>query len=214
MTERLKIDAYGRVTEPATLVIERLLPGPASRIWAYLTDADMRRKWLADGEMVILLEREAELSLIGQAMAALGYVELRQEKRIYDATPGMLMQVADEHRHAELDRRGDSDRPGGHQPRDERETDDEDGAPRRRVRAGREHRRQHRHDDAGGDGRDRADRAADGSEQRPDPPPRPLEELLADTELLTSVLTYHVINTKVDSTKITGAKGEVKTVWR
>lgn len=51
MTERLAIDPYGRLTEPATLTIERLLPGPASRIWAYLTDADMRRKWLADGEM-------------------------------------------------------------------------------------------------------------------------------------------------------------------
>lgn len=32
-----------------------------------------------------------------QALAALGYVEVRFEQRIYDATPGMLMQVIDEH---------------------------------------------------------------------------------------------------------------------
>ncbi len=51
MTQRLDINPYGRVTEPATLVIERLLPGPASRIWRYLTEGDMRRQWLADGAM-------------------------------------------------------------------------------------------------------------------------------------------------------------------
>ncbi len=51
MTERLDINPYGRLTEPATLVIERLLPGPASRIWRYLTDGEMRRKWLASGAM-------------------------------------------------------------------------------------------------------------------------------------------------------------------
>ncbi|WP_442855999.1 SRPBCC family protein [Agrobacterium sp. RAC06] len=51
MTERLDINPYGRLTEPATLVIERLLPGPASRIWSYLTDGEMRRKWLAAGAM-------------------------------------------------------------------------------------------------------------------------------------------------------------------
>jgi uncharacterized protein YndB with AHSA1/START domain len=51
MTERLGINPYGRLAEPATLVIERLLPGPASRIWRYLTDGEMRRKWLAAGAM-------------------------------------------------------------------------------------------------------------------------------------------------------------------
>lgn len=44
-------DAYGAVTEPATLTIQRLLPGPIERIWAYLTDSDLRRQWLAAGEM-------------------------------------------------------------------------------------------------------------------------------------------------------------------
>lgn len=51
MTELLEMDTYGRVAEPATLVIERRLPGPPSRIWSYLVDADKRRLWLADGVM-------------------------------------------------------------------------------------------------------------------------------------------------------------------
>lgn len=44
-------DAYGVLTEPDTLTIQRLLPGPAERVWAYLTESDLRRRWLASGEM-------------------------------------------------------------------------------------------------------------------------------------------------------------------
>jgi uncharacterized protein YndB with AHSA1/START domain len=51
MNECATPDAYGALTEPATLKIQRLLPGPIERIWAYLTESDLRRKWLAAGEM-------------------------------------------------------------------------------------------------------------------------------------------------------------------
>jgi len=44
-------DAYGALIEPATLKIERLLPGPIERVWAYLTESDLRRQWLAAGQM-------------------------------------------------------------------------------------------------------------------------------------------------------------------
>ena len=43
--------AYAELVEPATLQIERLLPGPMERVWAYLTDSTLRRQWLAAGEM-------------------------------------------------------------------------------------------------------------------------------------------------------------------
>ena len=43
--------AYGVVSEPATLTIKRRLPGPIERVWSYLTESDLRRKWLAAGEM-------------------------------------------------------------------------------------------------------------------------------------------------------------------
>lgn len=44
-------DDYGTLTEPTTLKIERLLPGPVERIWDYLTQSDLRRQWLASGDM-------------------------------------------------------------------------------------------------------------------------------------------------------------------
>jgi uncharacterized protein YndB with AHSA1/START domain len=33
------------------LRIQRLLPGPIERVWAYLTESDLRRQWLASGTM-------------------------------------------------------------------------------------------------------------------------------------------------------------------
>ena len=51
MTEIATLEAYGVLTEPTTLRIERLLPGPIERIWAHLTASDLRRKWLAAGDM-------------------------------------------------------------------------------------------------------------------------------------------------------------------
>jgi uncharacterized protein YndB with AHSA1/START domain len=44
-------DDFGVLTEPATLTIQRVLPGPIERVWAYLTQSDLRRQWLAAGEM-------------------------------------------------------------------------------------------------------------------------------------------------------------------
>ncbi len=46
-----KPDVYGELIEPTTLRIQRLLPGPIERIWAYLTDSKLRSKWLAAGQM-------------------------------------------------------------------------------------------------------------------------------------------------------------------
>ncbi len=51
MNELATPDAYGALSEPATLTIRRVLPGPMARVWAYLTESDLRRKWLAAGTM-------------------------------------------------------------------------------------------------------------------------------------------------------------------
>ena len=51
MNEFTALDAYGVLTEPATLKIQRLLPGPIERVWAYLTESELRRQWLAAGQM-------------------------------------------------------------------------------------------------------------------------------------------------------------------
>ena len=61
MTDLAALDAYGVLTEPATLTIRRLLPGPVERVWAYLTRSDLRRQWLAAGEMEMTVGAPVEL---------------------------------------------------------------------------------------------------------------------------------------------------------
>lgn len=61
MTERSTLDAHGVLTEPATLKIQRLLPGPIERVWAYLTESELRRQWLAAGRMEMKVGAPFEL---------------------------------------------------------------------------------------------------------------------------------------------------------
>lgn len=43
--------SYAVLTAPDTARLQRLLPGPIERIWAYLTEGELRRQWLAAGDM-------------------------------------------------------------------------------------------------------------------------------------------------------------------
>jgi uncharacterized protein YndB with AHSA1/START domain len=43
------------LVEPGTVKMERLLPGPVERVWAYITESDKRAKWLAAGEFDLRL---------------------------------------------------------------------------------------------------------------------------------------------------------------
>lgn len=53
---------YATLTAPNTVRIERLLPGPIERVWAYLTDSDLRRQWMASGEMEMQVGAPFELT--------------------------------------------------------------------------------------------------------------------------------------------------------
>ena len=49
------------LVEPGTVKLERLLPGPIERVWAYITESDKRAKWLAAGEFDLRLGGRIEL---------------------------------------------------------------------------------------------------------------------------------------------------------
>lgn len=63
---------FGTVTAPGTVQLERLLPGPIERIWAYLTEPDKRAKWLAGGAM--------ELRVGGSVKLEFRHADLSAEK--------------------------------------------------------------------------------------------------------------------------------------
>lgn len=61
MNDMIAVNAYAVQTEPATLKIERRLPGPIERAWSYLTESDLRRRWLASGRMEMKVGSSFEL---------------------------------------------------------------------------------------------------------------------------------------------------------
>jgi uncharacterized protein YndB with AHSA1/START domain len=61
MTKLATLEAYGELIEPLTLKIQRLLPGPVDRVWAYLTESELRRQWLASGQMETKADTPFEL---------------------------------------------------------------------------------------------------------------------------------------------------------
>src|SRR3954464_8400657 len=43
-------DAFAQPVGTDAIRIERVLPGPRERVWRYLTEPELRRKWLAAGD--------------------------------------------------------------------------------------------------------------------------------------------------------------------
>ena len=63
------------LVEPRTVRLERLLPGPVERVWAYLTDSRKRATWFAGGEF--------DLRIGGRVRLEFNHASLSHEK----ATP-------------------------------------------------------------------------------------------------------------------------------
>ena len=53
---------FGVVTAARTVRMERVLPGPIERVWAYLTDSEKRGRWLAAGPMELRVGGQVELT--------------------------------------------------------------------------------------------------------------------------------------------------------
>lgn len=63
MTSTVSLSSdFGELGEPARLTIKRLLPGPIERVWAYLTESDLRQQWLASGKMELKVGAPFELT--------------------------------------------------------------------------------------------------------------------------------------------------------
>ena len=93
MTQVAALTAYGEVIEANTLRIRRRLPGSIDRVWAYLTESDLRRQWLAAGTMDMragapfeLVWRNDELENAGDRPEGFD-AEHRMESRITELDP-------------------------------------------------------------------------------------------------------------------------------
>ena len=58
------------LVEPGTVRLERLLPGPVERVWAYLTEADKRARWLAGGEFDLRVGGRARMEFDNDSLSS------------------------------------------------------------------------------------------------------------------------------------------------
>src|ERR1700704_704561 len=49
------------LVEPGTVRLERLLPGPIERVWAYIVESEKRAKWFAGGDFELRVGGKARL---------------------------------------------------------------------------------------------------------------------------------------------------------
>jgi uncharacterized protein YndB with AHSA1/START domain len=96
-----RLDPHARMTGTATLVIQRWLPGGAERVWRYLTDSDLRRKWLASGDMRLQAGAPLELVWRNDALSAdadtrpAGFPDVeRLQSRVLAVEPMRMLQIA------------------------------------------------------------------------------------------------------------------------
>lgn len=81
--------SYATLIAPRTVRIERLLPGPIERVWSFLTDSELRGRWLASGAMdreqdgaVELVFRNSGLTE-GDIAPPAKYAEHAEESRLH-----------------------------------------------------------------------------------------------------------------------------------
>lgn len=69
---------------PSTVRLERLLPGPVERVWAYLTESDKRATWLAAGEFDLRVGGKVELHFENDKLPNDGVPEGRGGPRSFE----------------------------------------------------------------------------------------------------------------------------------
>ena len=84
MAEIESVDSFGSYSEPGTLHLERILPGPVERVWAYLTEPEKRAKWFASGVMASTVGDSFELLFNNQTLGKSGetpraFQEIREQ---------------------------------------------------------------------------------------------------------------------------------------
>jgi uncharacterized protein YndB with AHSA1/START domain len=76
-------ERFTAIVDPRTLRIERDLPGPIDRVWAYLTKGELRATWMSDTEIPAEVGAEFSSTWEGEDGEPGGRVDFRV--RVYDA---------------------------------------------------------------------------------------------------------------------------------
>ena len=81
MNDIISPNKPGTSPEQATVRLERMLPGPIERVWAYLTDSDKRATWFAGGVFDLRVGGKADLRFDHSLLSAEKTPPEMQKKR-------------------------------------------------------------------------------------------------------------------------------------
>ena len=79
--------------EPGTVKLERLLPGPVERVWAYITESDKRAKWLAAGEFDLRVGGKIRLEFDNGSLSRREGAAAQGEGRGRDSFDGVITRL-------------------------------------------------------------------------------------------------------------------------
>ena len=82
MNDIISPNKLGTSPEQATVRLERMLPGPIERVWAYLTEPDKRATWFSGGVFDLRLGGKAELHFDHSLLSAEQSPPEMKEKRL------------------------------------------------------------------------------------------------------------------------------------
>ena len=81
MTEKLTATDFGTLLDAHTIRFERDLPGPIERVWAYLTESELKATWVAPGDVPSEIGGEKTMTWEGEDGAPAG---LTFRTRVFD----------------------------------------------------------------------------------------------------------------------------------
>lgn len=90
-------ESFGTYPTADSLHLERLLPGPVERVWAYLTEPDKRAKWFAAGLMPAAVGEAFELRFNNQTLGKAGETPARFKKHENQSMPSIMTRYEPPH---------------------------------------------------------------------------------------------------------------------
>lgn len=82
------LDKNGVLLDESTIRFERLLPGPIERVWAYLTESDKRKQWIAAGDFELKEGGKTHLFFHHKNISKADSAVPAQFKKVHEAGEG------------------------------------------------------------------------------------------------------------------------------
>lgn len=75
------MNEHGELIDASTVRFERMLPGPVERVWSYLVESEMRRKWLCAGDIGAGVGAHVDMHFHNESLSKAEDIEVPEKYR-------------------------------------------------------------------------------------------------------------------------------------